>query len=464
MRLAPQALLSLLNTATSALALFFVFRLGFSHAGGEFMGLWALLSGLLMFARIADTGASVSVARLAVIGRTDGSFSLGPYLWAGLTVATLPTILLSSIIAIAVGVVLRSHWDGAGQAQILNQTIAVAWMYAVGNSLAGVLSGCLDGSGKMAWRYLGGTAANLVLIGLTVSLLPTLGAAGFLAAHVAFVGAQILIYILIMLSSRIELGLTRSAYVVTTRASFAFLSKSIFLGAARAGFEPVSKILIGYYGGLTSVALFDLAVRVSGQLRQLVNAPLQPIAVLTARSTAALSLEHQSSVERWMLISLAAGFVAALAQIVSSPVVSWLVLGRFEPVFGVMSAILALSFFVNFSGTVAYYVVLASGRLRALILIHGGMAMLNIGLGAAMGWLWGGMGVIAAWGITLAAGGPAALALYLRDHAFSGRRKKNLALAFAGGLVLLTAAAVGTAVFQQGIAAIIMELVRRMSS
>lgn len=443
MKLGPTALASLLNTATSAAALFVVFRFGFREVGGEFIGLWALVSGLLMFARIADTGASVSVARLAVIGRANNAKALGPYLWAGLTVATVPTLLLSSVIVVVAGMVLGAGGTRASEIALLPQVLSVALIYAVGNSAAGIISGCLDGVGRMVWRFLGGSVANLVLIGLAVWLLPTLGQAGFLIAHTAYIGVQLAIYIVLLFAARADLSVTRGDYLAATRDSFGFLSKSIFLGAARTGFEPVSKMLIGQFGGLTAVALFDLAVRVSSQLRQLANAPLQPIAVLTARSSAALQADHRTLVERWMPISIAAGFVMALGQVVSAPLVSWLMIGHIDASFVMMSAILAVSFFVNFSGTVAFYVVLASGRLRGLIMMHIVMTALNVALGVVMGWIWGAMGVVAAWGITLAIGGPTVLGLYLVDHPMSARRRKAVVSIFVVGLMLLSIASIG---------------------
>lgn len=444
-----QAGLSLFNTATAALALFLVFRLGFQHAGPEFMGLWALLSGLMMFARIADTGASVSIARLAAIGaRTNGPDHMGPYLWAGLTVAVLPTIVLATVISLITLVVMRATWADHGLSDLLNLTIGTAWLYALGNSFAGVLSGCLDGSGRMAWRYLGGGAANLVLVGIALVLLPSAGPKGFLVAQIVYVAVQTAIYIGIILACRFRLATTWAPYVATVKESFQFISKSIVLGAARTGFEPVSKMLIGYFGGLAAVALFDLAVRVSSQLRQLVNSPLQPIAVLTARSTAALDKAHQGVIERWMLICLVAGFAAAMVQIASAPLVSALVLGRLEPDFVTMSIIFAVSFFINFAGTVAYYVVMASGRLRALIIVHLVMAALNILLGAALGWLWGALGVTLAWGVTLAIGGPAVLGLYLKDHTLGRKNRRRALLLFFGSFAMLLATAAGVIAFQ----------------
>lgn len=303
----------------------------------------------------------------------------------------------------------------------------------------------------MVPRYLASVGANLLLVVFAIFLVPTIGAQGFLIAHILYVVALTIIYALLLFTSGQLLFGPAKEYISVTRASFSFLSKSIFMGTARAGFEPVSKLLVGYFAGLTAVALFDLALRVSSQLRQLANAPLQPIAVLTARTTAALSPEHRPMIEKWMLISIAAGFAVALGQIVSAPVVAWLVIGRVDGFFSTMSAILAISFFINFSGTVAFYVVLASGQLKGLLALHAWMTILNIALGASMGWIWGGIGVIVAWGITLAVGGPVTLGLYLVEHSMSARRGRALVLVFLGGIAILAAVATAVTALQPGI-------------
>jgi O-antigen/teichoic acid export membrane protein len=441
MSIHTQTLLAMLNTATAALGLFVVFRLGFQETGGDFIGLWALVSGLLMFARLADTGASLSVARLAVIGRAQNATGLGPYLWSGLTVATIPTLLLSTIIVLLASLVLSAEGSEASRISLLPQLLAAAWFYAIGNSAAGILSGCIDGAGRMTWRYSGGVTANVVLIGLAVWLLPALGEAGFLLAHIAYIAVQIAIYALLLLATRADLSTTRTAYVTATRDSAGFLSKSIFMGAARTGFEPVSKMLIGQFGGLTAVALFDLAVRVSNQLRQLGNAPLQPLAVLTARSSAALQDDHKPIIERWMIICIFGGLTMALFQIVSAPILSWIIIGHIDGSFIFMSNILAVAFFVNFSGTVAFYVVTSSGQLGGLLRMHAIMTVINISLGFVLGSIWGTMGVVFAWGATLAVSGPAALFIYLAENPLSRRTRKHLVLLFSAGLLALMLAA-----------------------
>ena len=445
MKLRRQALLSLSNTATSALALLLVFRLGFQFAGAEAVGLWAFISGLLIFARMTDTGASLAISRQLVIDRAEGRSDAGSHLWAGLTVASLPTAVIALAISCAAFVMMGS--GEVGQGRLLGPALLAGFLYAVGNSISGVFAGCLDGCGLMVTRFGAGIVANLLLIGLALVLVPAEGFDGFLLAHVLYSAAQCLLYALALAVRRVRLGFHGREYRRVARLCYRFISQSIVLGAARAGFEPVSKFLIMQAGGLGAVAAFDLANRISAQLRQMVNAPLQPIAVATARTTSAMDANMRRSVERWMFICIGFGFLAAALQILTAPFVEKFIVLHAGRDFVVMSALLATAFFVNFAGTVAYYVIMSSGRISQLVFVHLAMVVLNVVLGFLAGQVWGALGVVAAWSFVLALGGPAVLFLYQASQ-IMGRNTGALigAAVVGGGVVLgLSGAAAGEA-------------------
>src|SRR6185437_10320406 len=82
---------------------FAVFRIGVQYAGREALGCWALIQGVMIIARIADSGMTTNITRLlAIRGSGKQAVSLRNIFAASVVVGILPVTLTGAILIVPV--------------------------------------------------------------------------------------------------------------------------------------------------------------------------------------------------------------------------------------------------------------------------------------------------------------------------------------------------------------------------
>jgi O-antigen/teichoic acid export membrane protein len=110
-----------------------------------------------------------------------------------------------------------------------------------------------------------------------------------------------------------------------------------------------------------------------------------------------------------------AGAAAMAGLALGAPVISFIWLGRVQPLFIGYSAMLALGWFCNIASTPGYYLGIASGRLRWNIAGAVTTSTAAAGLGLLLGRLWGPLGIAAGAMTALMAGNFITWLLNCRD-------------------------------------------------
>jgi len=159
-------------------------------------------------------------------------------------------------------------------------------------------------------------------------------------------------------------------------------------------FEPVTKTFLSRFGGLAVTGYYELATRMVQQVRAVLvsaNQVLVPtIADLQERDSDKVFALYGDSYRIMVYLSLPA--LAGLVAIV--PLASEWWLGRYEPQFVLFAILLAIGWSMNIVSAPAYFVGVGTGQLRWNLLGHVTIAVLNLLLGAALGVIWGGVGVV----------------------------------------------------------------------
>jgi len=165
--------------------------------------------------------------------------------------------------------------------------------------------------------------------------------------------------------------------------------------------DPITKILMAKFGGLTSVAYYEMANRMVTQFRSLLvsaNQVMVPhVAELYENSPEKIQKAYLDSYRIVFFLSLPlfAG-VAAIA-----PLASELWIGQFEYSFVIYTVILSSANYLNTLTTPAYFVNLGTGFLRWNTWAHVVMAIMNIILGYMLGVILGGEGVALGYALAL---------------------------------------------------------------
>lgn len=428
------SILSALSTVFSALALFYVYRQGFALGGPAAMGIWALASGIFAFARFGDSGMGVAVMRQVSLARQNAQErpSTAPHLVAGLLIATTPVAVIGALLAFpTVGYLNANH---SGYQVSGETTAAIVWfslIYAASNSAAAIFSGVLDGIKKISTRNLISLVSNISFVASSAFIPKSLGIISFCYSNLILSIAQISLSALVIFIDNRGTRATPRDYTSSLVSSKEYLTKSVAIGAARAGFEPVCKFLVGQFGGLAAVALFDLANRISIQVRQITSSMMQPLSTVAARDTATLSDDSAQTMWKWTEINFAVSGLAASAQILASPIICWLILKHQEAAFYQFSIVLAIGGFINSLGIVAFFSDMAGGMLGRLIKIHLIMLAINVAGGLSLGFLLGSLGVSISWAAALSYGGLVMLYRFSLENPRSEAESRKLKHVFA---------------------------------
>jgi O-antigen/teichoic acid export membrane protein len=169
--------------------------------------------------------------------------------------------------------------------------------------------------------------------------------------------------------------------------------------------DPLVKLLLTRFGGLSATAYFDMAMQLLQRLRQLPLAASQVLVPAMAQASEHGSERVRDLYTRSYRIIFAAtvSSFCVVAVLVSAISILWI--GHLEPLFVGMTWICLLGMALNTIGIPSYYSNLGIGHVGTNTIGHGLIALLLIALGWLGGKTWGAFGVSAGYVIAVAAGG-----------------------------------------------------------
>lgn len=377
------------------------------------IGLWSLIVGSTMVARLAEFGLGAGVLRFVAgdlgAGRTA---SAARTLGMGTAAATV----LVGIPALIAHPFLHSYMLTNTPAQLHPAVTALlppALIGVVIGTAANVVVSAIDGCHRIdlrAWLQVGSGAAQLAL---TWFVLPRwgLGALG----HVGLAQAALLLLGGLVVAYRL-LGRPISDYFGFDRARFKELL--VFGGGMQLGaipallFDPLIRVLLTTYSGLTLTGYFEMANRIVTRFYNIAIAPLGALTPHVASSS--VSAPHASGEIRSiyresfsMLLYLQLPYYACLAAGMGLLLTLWK--GQFDQLFLAVALLQLLGAFAKSLSVPAYMIYLGTGRLRWNILSQLAFCLIGLIFGLVLGELWGGTGVLIA--ATLALGGGAQISL-----------------------------------------------------
>ena len=180
--------------------------------------------------------------------------------------------------------------------------------------------------------------------------------------------------------------------------------------------EPVAKALMSKFGGLSTVAYFEMAHRMVFQLRSLIAAGHQAIVPTIAdaqeRSPGQLRSIYRFSFRLLLfLILFAMPFFMML-----TPFISWIWIGDYNATFILFANLLFAGWFLNLLANPAYFANLGTGELKWNVIGHIVIGVLNLTLGILLGQAFGGTGITIGFVVALLAGSSVIMFAYHKRH------------------------------------------------
>jgi O-antigen/teichoic acid export membrane protein len=273
------------------------------------------------------------------------------------------------------------------------------------NSLGGVFTSALEGFQRNYIKNFVYSSTSICYLILTILLIPKFGLFGLAVAQVV---QSIMIFMI--------------SYYFLTRKCRTFsifqwnwdrkLFKKLFnygykiqvISICQMLIDPITKILISKFNGLSTLGFYEMASRLIIQLRQIivnmnqVTIPIVSHYSQTDKSAINYIYERGLSFIIFIVFPLFAGII------LFTPYLSGIWIGHVEPVFINCVYILALSMLINILCTPAYFNSFGEGNLNGVLYMNILIVLLNAILGVALGKTIPIYGVAVGWGISAAIG------------------------------------------------------------
>lgn len=378
----------------NALLLFIGYRLVIKQGGIEAIGVWSSLYAWVNLIRLGDAGVAVAATRYLAMWDVDHEpRRVQTYAETALltnviqfgAMALLAYFAIDPFIERIVGV---KHSEEAYA--VLPWLLLGFLLLNVAGTLTGLLQGLHLGFRRSQLSVLG-TMIQLIAV---LVLVPTHGLIGLAWAQVA---QYAIVIVLAFVGVSMRLGRVLRPYrfdMPAFRDMLGFSLKAQVANIANGLVEPVSKMLVGHFGGMTTQGLYELAYKTVLLPRNLiasaVTATMPSITALfgTDRERLRQLYTHAFRLSVQLMV------FACIAVVLLTPILSLFWLQRLDAEYWLYVALLAVGFFGNVVGVPAYLLGMASGHMRNNIV----MALLAFVILLIAGWLagvaFGGLGVI----------------------------------------------------------------------
>lgn len=407
-----------IQIATSAATLFLTYRYLVRAIGIEAIGVWSVVLAITSVGRLADLGLSGSTTRFVARAIAQGGPPLAvqyaqttALLAAGLYLCL--ALLAYPILGYVLHVVVPVSYLPVATA-LIPYALASFWLGGV----TAVLFGAIDGTHRIDLKGLLIMAGAVLYLGLILILVPGRGLMGLAYAQVLQAMALLVSSWLLLRRCLAGLPMIPKRWASSVlREIIGFGSQLQLISIMVVLSEPVTKALLSRFGGLAAAGYYEMATRMVQQVRGLLvnaNQVLVPtIADLQERNVESVPRLYDDSYRVMVFLSLPM-FTALVAL---TPLISDWWVGRLEPRFVLFAVLLGLAWLVNAISAPAYFSGMARGRIRWNLAGHVTQAGLNVILGAFLGILWGGVGVVAGAATALIAGSMVTILGYHTEQA-----------------------------------------------
>ena len=400
------ALSAVMQVLFTALLYFFLYKYLLSTIGVAQLGVWSLILSFSSIANLANMGLTSGLVKfVAEYILDDDKSKLGKLILTSLVSMSILFGVLCLIIfsgaQFFLGYVIDKKFLSISL-KILPYSLASLSINAIG----GVFTSVLEGHQKNYIRNFIYVVSGIIMFIGTIILTPVNHLEGVAIAQLiqsVFIFFSAFLFVIkINPNNRIKYWKwsTRSF-----KELFNYGYKFQLVSVSQLLYEPATKLLLSKYGGLVLLGHYEMATKAVNQFRALLtNANQVVIPVVAEKSKLGGSSFLQEFYIRMNRILLLFNLPLSTILILSTPIISLLWIGSFNYDFIFSMLALTVSSFINIMCGPAYFSSLGEGKLNILVLVHVGIALLNIVLGLVLGHYAAGYGVILAWAIAISAG------------------------------------------------------------
>jgi len=413
-KLTINALSAVLQVVFTALLYFFLYKYLLAAIGVEQLGVWSLILSFSSIANLANLGLTSGLVKfVAEYLLEKDKTKLGKLIFTSILSMSLLfgvlSLLILSFAQFFLGYVVEKKFLSIAL-EILPYSLGSLCINAVG----GVFTSVLEGHQKNYIRNFIYIISGIIMFGGTVILTPIYQLKGVATAQLiqsVFIFVTALVFT-VRINSDNKIRYWKWS-LESFKELFNYGYKFQLVSISQLLYEPATKLLLSKYGGLALLGHYEMATKAVNQFRALLtNANQVVIPVVAEKAKAGSSSFLQSFYIRMNRVLLLFSLPLSTILVLATPFISLIWLGSYNDDFIFSMLVLIAMTFVNVMCGPAYFSALGEGRLNVLVIVHVSMAIVNIIVGLILGKLFGGHGIILAWGIALSGGSLALILNY----------------------------------------------------
>lgn len=415
------ALSAVLQVVFTALLYFFLYKYLLQSIGIKQLGVWSLILSFSSIANLANFGITSGLVKFVaeyLVG--NDTTKLGKLIFTSTLSMSILFFGISLIILFAaqffLNLVVNKEFLQVALA-ILPYSLASLCI----NSVGGVFTSVLEGHQKNYLRNFIYIVSGIVMFVGTILLTPVFHLKGVAMAQL--IQSLFIFIVALLLTLKIN-PLNRFSHWKWSTQSFKELFnygyKFQIVSICQLLYEPTTKLLLSKYGGLAMLGHYEMATRAVNQFRALLTNANQVVVPVVAEKAKTSEFSHlQDFYKQMNRILLFFNLPLSTTLFVATPFISMIWLGEMNSDFIFSMLVLTFSSFINIMCGPAYFSSMGEGRLNVLVLVHVGMAVINIIFGFVLGLIGGGYGIIIAWAAALSIGSVYLILTYNRTISVS---------------------------------------------
>lgn len=402
-RLFGNAVSGALQTITSALLLFFLYRYLLQELGPKKLGVWAIVLAGVSIGRLTDMGFSGTALKFvaSALGEGDNQRAARLLQTAAFSIAIVLGVVLVGVVPLIQVILDWTIPDSVLPDALAVLPIALASLFF--SLVAGVFQSGIDACHRMYLKNLLLIAGNILMIGIALLLVPRYGLIGIAAAQciqaaLMMIGSWFILRRLLpslpWLPSHWRYEEFREMVGYATNFQIGMVAGLLF--------EPFTKIFLARFGDLTLTAYFEMANQFVQKARAVIVSAQQSL----VPEIASIRKENHGYREQLFVKAYGVSFLIVipyyLGIALALPFISWIWIGHYQEHFVMFGILMSTGWLVANIGAVSYFYNIATAELFWNTVSHVSTALLNILLGWLLGKMFVGIGVIIAAMLALA--------------------------------------------------------------
>jgi len=383
-----------------------LYRYLIMSVGIERLGVWSIVMAAGSALRLGDLGLSGSASKFVAkyqalkqfneVSSVIQTTTLSLLVIIGLFLAILYPLLNS-------GLGLVFPMTAIEEARILLPfSLVYLWLMSISATFQAALDGCL----RTDLRGMVVIGGSVLLLGVALLLVPRYGLLGLVYAQIgqAFITA-IAGWLLLRTTVKQLPSVPHQWRYGCFKEMLGYGANLQVINICVMLFEPVTKILLGKFGGLSVAGYYEMAQRIVAQIRAVLlaaNQILVPVVAQLHETDARKIQDIYCAGYRLLLYLSLPAFTGIMAL---SPVISEFWIGEYKKSFVLYLMILCGAAVIHIISVPAYFMNLGTGYLKYNVAGHFLMTVSNAMLAVIFGLQWGGDGVIIASAIAMIIGG-----------------------------------------------------------